>query len=57
MTNPSPDVPEADALEQSLPVHDAPEDGLEEITAPLEADPADVAEQHLEVPDEDDRRD
>ena len=53
-----PEVPEADALEQSAPV--VPDD--EEVAAkarpkvPLEASEADVLEQAQEVPDEDDWR-
>ena len=58
------EAPEADAAEQSLPVDDDAQDaGLErgaaypEPEVPMEADPADAAEQAVSVPvDEDEYR-
>ncbi|WP_336645624.1 hypothetical protein [Microbacterium sp. USHLN186] len=52
------EVPEADALEQRRDVHEEPHDPEQSVTGPepevaaqqLEADPADVAEQSIDVP-------
>lgn len=57
--DPTRDVPEADGLEQSLPVTDAPADAevageIYRDPMPAEANPDDVYEQRLEVPMEDD---
>ncbi|MGW0517566.1 hypothetical protein [Crossiella sp. NPDC003009] len=54
MNRPADEVPEADALEQRTEVMPEEEDVLIDVR-PLEADPADVADQHRSVPlDEED---
>ncbi|MEE2815756.1 MAG: hypothetical protein VYC96_08800 [Actinomycetota bacterium] len=56
----STEIPEADALEQGRDAVEQPEDPERTITEPLpegvEADPADVIEQSIDVPVDDDDR-
>jgi len=56
--NPDADeVPEADVLEQRQALVDEPDDtAVDPFELPVEADPADVAEQRAVVPDDDDER-
>ena len=55
------EVPEADALEQERELVAEPQDPERSTAEPMpdgvEADPADVAEQAIEVPDDDGERD
>jgi hypothetical protein len=46
--------PDADVAEQLASVREDENGNADQIVLPVEADPADVAEQHTEVPDEDD---
>ncbi|MDV7245726.1 MULTISPECIES: hypothetical protein [Rhodococcus] len=49
----SPEVPEADRLEQDLAVDDEPTDEVQEVSS-LEVNEADAAEQSRVVPDDED---
>ncbi|QMU98280.1 hypothetical protein FVO59_14630 [Microbacterium esteraromaticum] len=55
------EIPEADALEQRRDPVDEPHDPERTTTEPtpdgVEADPADVIEQGIDVPDDDEERD
>ena len=54
MSESSAEVNEADRLEQSTPVDDdAVDDGMGPELSPIDANEADVVEQHLEVPMDD----
>ncbi|MER6992627.1 hypothetical protein ABT337_21430 [Saccharopolyspora hirsuta] len=50
----SPETPEADAVEQARQAEELVEDEeSEQVEVPLDADPADLADQHREVPIDD----
>jgi hypothetical protein len=50
----NPETPEADAAEQARQAEEVPNDEeLESIEVPLDADPADLADQHRAVPVDD----
>jgi hypothetical protein len=59
--DPTTDIPEADALEQRRdavePPHDPEHTASEPVPDGVEADPADVIEQSIDVPADDDDRD
>ncbi|QWF84578.1 hypothetical protein [Amycolatopsis sp. CA-230715] len=56
MTEPTTDLPEADALDQRTEVSDVDAENTPTTAPPLEADPADVAEQQavVDLTDEED---